>query len=139
MLFTERSDREVTDRDVVARDEHVHLQSVLGEDLGGLGVAVDPGPSVGGHQGIEAVRVDVVGVLVGDDDGVQVAQVLEAVRVVPGVDQDPPVGDLDQQAGVSVVGQTHSPTVAGRHGIPDRMPDPIGFGRSATDDDEAPR
>ena len=54
------------------------------------GLDVDAGVRVGGQQRADVGGVDVVGVLVGDEDRVQVAQVVPGAGEVPGVDQDEP-------------------------------------------------
>jgi len=46
-----------------------------------------------------------------DEDRGEVAQVGEIVGERPGVDEDPGVGDLGEEAGVAEVGDPHAPTV----------------------------
>ncbi len=48
-----------------------------------------------------------VGVLVGHDDRVEVGQVVPVRREVAGVDEDPRVGDLHEEASMTEVGESH--------------------------------
>ena len=59
----------------------------------------------------EALEVEVVRVLVGDEHGVQAGHVLEVRREVPRVDQQPGRTGVEQHARVSEVGDLHEPTL----------------------------
>nr|WP_284285185.1 hypothetical protein [Arsenicicoccus piscis] len=56
------------------------------------------------HEVGHVLGIEVVRVLVGDDDGIEVGEAVPVVGEPTGVDQDPPVRDLDEDAGVSEVG-----------------------------------
>lgn len=62
-------------------------QPLGGEELGGLRLDEQPGAGIVGEQLRRPGRVEVVGVLVGDDDGSQAAQTVE-VRESSRVEQD---------------------------------------------------
>src|SRR5690606_33521064 len=76
-------------------------------------------------------RVEVVRVLVGDDDGVEMADAEEVPGKGARIDKDPPVGHLDEQAGMTKVSDPHTSTVslygddvdqlARRLGLPDAI------------------
>ena len=75
--------------------------------------AVDDQPRVRvrPQQGGQALGVEVVRVLVGDQHGVQAGHVLEARREVARVDQQPGRTGVEQHARVSEVGDLHGPTL----------------------------
>ena len=85
---------------------------VRGDQLPGrLRLHQQPGLGVGVQQGRQPLSVDVVGVLVGHHDRVEVGEVLEARRERAGVDQDPLVAGLDEEAGVAEVSDPHADNV----------------------------
>ena len=61
-------------------------------------------------------RVKVVGVLMGDDDGIEAGEFLEAGREAARIDEDPPVGHLDEHARMPQVSDAHGSRYPGsRH------------------------
>ncbi len=79
---------------------------------GQRGLHQQPGAGARGEQGGQALGVDVVGVLVRDDDRVDLGDGVPVAAERPGVDQDAAPRGLDEQAGVTEVGDPHGLTVA---------------------------
>ena len=99
----DRSDVRRLPRGQVLRGE------VRGDQLSGrLRLHQQPGLRVGVEQGRQPLDVDVVGMLVGHHDRVEVGEVLEGRRECTGVDQDPLVAGLDEDAGVAEMSDPHA-------------------------------
>src|SRR5690606_2792535 len=87
----------------------------------GLRVREQPRAGVGLGQRVDAGRVDVVGMLMGDRDRVQAGDSFESVGERPRIDRDLLAVQFHEQAGVSEMGYAHgamlcgsTPQVAGR-------------------------
>ena len=83
-------------------------------------VGMHRGPGVGPDQCRKPLLVEVVGVLVGDEDRIQVGEVLETRREAARVDEDAAIGQLDEEARVPQVRDAHDGNASRTHGIPDR-------------------
>src|SRR5437868_2111559 len=80
--------------------------------LCGLWIAQQPRTRILLDQRLDPIRIDVVGMLMGDRDGVEPGDPLVPVREVPRIEQDFRAVHLNKNAGVSEVGNTHLPTVS---------------------------
>ena len=92
-----------------AEDHDVSARAA--EQVGGLGIGVDGGLPVGGQERRQSFFVEMVSVLVGDYDGVEIAKLLEVGGERPWVHEDPRVGELDEEAGMAEMGDAHGDNV----------------------------
>ena len=104
VLSAERADGQLTDRQFVA---DVHRLARRGQLLGGLRVGVKRGARIAVQKGGQALRVDVVGVLVGDHDRGQAGDALEAVREVARIEQHRRVAEIGKNAGMTEMRELH--------------------------------
>jgi len=107
---TDGSDRQVADHRAV-RLVNAGPQPHASQHLDTVGVAEKERIGVGPDQLREALRIEMVPVLVRDDDDMKVPQLREVAGETSGIDQDPDVGALDEQAGVAEMSDLH-----GSHG-----------------------
>ncbi len=133
MLAADGSDGDLSQSQrVLGAEAHCPINIVFIEDL-----RLHPNQRirVGGHQRWDVIRIDVVGVQVGDQDCVQVGGAVPVVREVARVDQQSPTRDLDQHSGMPQMCQLHDHIMpysfgvaqeqvarAERHGGGDRTP-----------------
>ena len=104
---------ERTDLDLVpaARGRPRAGHVVVVELLGRLGIGVEDRVGVRGYEVGQLRDVAVVGMLVGDQDRVEIVDAVEPVREVPRVEEHLGPVDLDEQTGMAEVGDLHDSTV----------------------------
>lgn len=74
-------------------------------------LSTDDGPGVGVDQSTNVIRINVIGVAMGDEDGVQAGQPVPSLAEVARVDEDPLPGCFDEDAGVPQMRDSHVSSV----------------------------
>ena len=98
---------DVTQVEDGTRGDHLGIQAPFGEQGGDLALDEDTDAGVGTHQPVDTGDVDMVGVLVGDEHGVEVVEGVPGVAVHTGIDEHARRGGLHEHGGMPQATQLH--------------------------------